>query len=212
MNCADVEILLCDYVDGTLHGEQKSAVERHLAGCEACAELVRDASSAVSFMERVPAVEPPAELMTRLMFEAGTVRERYRPSATGWLRRLFEPILQPRFAMGMAMTVFSFALLGRVTGINVRQLELKDLNPVAVYHAAEDRIAGVWNSTVKYYESLRLVYEIQTRLREAREQNEEAAPATDNGQQQRSPEQRVQPQQSPQNGGNSKDSNKENKR
>ena len=34
MNCADIEILLCDYVDGTLHGEQKSAVEAHLAGCE----------------------------------------------------------------------------------------------------------------------------------------------------------------------------------
>ena len=27
MNCADIEILLCDYVDGTLRGEQKSAVE-----------------------------------------------------------------------------------------------------------------------------------------------------------------------------------------
>ena len=171
MNCADLEILLCDHVDGTLRGEQKSAVERHLAECAGCAELARDAAEATAFIERVPALEPPPELMTRLMFEAGPVRERYRPSPWRRLTRWFEPVRQPRFAMGMAMTVFSFALLGRVTGINVRQLEAKDLNPVAVYHAAEDRVVGVWNSTVKYYESLRLVYEIQTRLTELREQS-----------------------------------------
>jgi len=42
MNCAEMEILICDYVDGTLGPEQRSQVERHLAECPSCAELERD--------------------------------------------------------------------------------------------------------------------------------------------------------------------------
>ena len=37
MNCAEIEILICDYVDGTLPAAEKAAVERHLATCDACA-------------------------------------------------------------------------------------------------------------------------------------------------------------------------------
>ena len=41
MNCAEIEVLICDYVDGTLAPDQKSALERHLSACSACAELAR---------------------------------------------------------------------------------------------------------------------------------------------------------------------------
>ena len=61
MTCADIEILLADYVDGTLHGEQKFAVETHLAGCEGCAELARDAAGAVAFMDRAAEVDHHAK-------------------------------------------------------------------------------------------------------------------------------------------------------
>ena len=76
VTCADLEILLCDFVDGTLHGEQKSAVEKHLAGCPACAEFARDCGAAVDFTGRAEPVRPPQELMTRLVFEATTIREK----------------------------------------------------------------------------------------------------------------------------------------
>ena len=56
MNCADVEILLADYVDGTLRPEEKSALEAHLTGCAACAELARDSAQAVEFMARAAVV------------------------------------------------------------------------------------------------------------------------------------------------------------
>ena len=167
MNCADVEILLADYVDGTLRGDAASALEAHLAGCAACAELARDSAQAVEFIQRAAAVEAPPELVTRILFEvtAGPSRAVIKPSL---VRRLFgrwlEPILQPRVAMGMAMTVLSFAMIGRFT--NVRQLTPADLDPVRVWTAAEDRVVRLYNRGVKYYESLRVVYEIQTRLKE----------------------------------------------
>ncbi len=167
MNCPDVEILLAEYVDGTLRGDAASALEAHLAGCAACAELARDGASAVTFMERAEVADAPPELVTRILFEltAGPSRAVIKPSLA---RRLFgrwlEPVLQPRFAMGMAMTVLSFAMIGRFT--NVRQLTPADLDPVKVWTAAEDRVVRWYGRGVKYYDSLRVVYEIQTRLKE----------------------------------------------
>ena len=58
MNCAEIEILICDYVDGTLSADRKSEVERHCAECPACAELARDSAAAVAFMSRVAEAEP----------------------------------------------------------------------------------------------------------------------------------------------------------
>ena len=66
MNCADFEILLCDYVDGTLEQSQRSELEAHQRECAACAELARDVAGAVAFMERVPDVEPPHELLAKI--------------------------------------------------------------------------------------------------------------------------------------------------
>lgn len=169
MTCAELEILLADYVDGTLRSEEKSAFTSHLAGCPACAGLARDAAGAVAFMERAARVEAPPELVTRILFEitTGPSRALVKPS---FFRKIFgkwlQPVLQPRFAMGMAMTVLSFAMLGRFSGIQVRQLKPSDLDPVKVWMAAEDRVHRTWERGVKYYESLRLVFEIQSRLSE----------------------------------------------
>lgn len=170
MNCADLEILLCDFVDGTLRGEEKSAVELHLAGCAACAGMAKDAASATAFLERVSAAEPPAELVTRILFELPVVRRaEHSASRSAWRRcraKWLEPVLQPRFAMGMAMTVLSFAMLGRFAGIEVRQLKPADLDPAKIWLALEDRALRTWERGVKYYDSLRVVYDVQTRLKE----------------------------------------------
>jgi anti-sigma factor RsiW len=178
VNCADVEILLADFVDGTLRGDAVSALETHLAGCTACSQLARDSAEAVAFMERAAVVEAPPELVTRILFEvtAGPSRAVIKPSL---VRRLFgkwlEPVLQPRVAMSMALTILSFAIIGRST--HVRQLTPSDLDPVKVFTAAEDRVVRWYNRGVKYYESMRVVYEIQTRLKEWAE--EQPAPQTD---------------------------------
>jgi anti-sigma factor RsiW len=169
MNCQDLELLLADYVDGNIRGEEKSAIEQHLAECSECAELARDSAAAVAFMQRAAVVEVPPALVTRILFEIsdGPSRAAIRPSR--W-RRIFGPwterILQPRFTMSLAMTILSFAMLGRFAGINVRQLKPSDLDPVKVYAAAEDRVQRAWARTVKYYENLRVVFEVQTQLKE----------------------------------------------
>jgi anti-sigma factor RsiW len=174
MKCSDLETLLCDYLDRTLDAGAKAQVEQHLAECAACAGLARDAAAAVGFIARVERIEPPAELVTRILFQIPNRRPSAEPrrGLREWLGRLVEPILQPRLAMGMAMTILSFAMLGRFAGIQPRQLRAADLNPVRVWAALDDRAHRTWERAVKYYENLRFVYEIQTRLRELTEQED----------------------------------------
>ena len=173
MTCAEMEILICDYVDGTLGPDARTTVEQHLAGCRNCAEMARDAAVAVNFMERAAQVEPPPELMTRLLFEAPWAHA--RTSASGvrnWFRRILHPVLQPRFAMGMAMTILSFAMLARFV-TPARQLRASDLAPAKVWASLEDRAYRGWERSVKFYESIKFVYQIQTKLRDWQQQQEE---------------------------------------
>ena len=180
MKCADLEALLRDYVDGTLAPAERATVELHLEGCAACRELAADAKAALSLIERAAEVEPPPALVNKILFEARQMGAAKPRGARGGLARFFEPLLQPRFAMGMAMTILSFSMLGRFSGIQVRQLRASDLEPAKVWAALEDKAYRAWERSKKYYESLRVVYEIQQTLNEWSQPAEEA-PAAGNG-------------------------------
>jgi anti-sigma factor RsiW len=170
MTCAELDILLCDYVDGALYGEQKSALELHLAECAPCAELYRDVTGAIGFMERAEIVAPPPELLTRILHEIPYVRPPWwQRMFGGW----FEAILQPRYVMSMAMTLVSFSMIAHYAGIHPRDLQPSDLNPVKIWVSVDDRAHRAWDRTAKYYENLRWVLELQSRLKEWNEQDQE---------------------------------------
>jgi hypothetical protein len=173
MTCAEFEVLLADWLDGALPEASRGDFEQHLVNCRACAAMAQDARSAMAFLERVPSVEPPPELLTRIAFELAGCQERPVAGPLGQLRGWLQSILQPRFAMGMAMTILSFSLLARFAGLEVRQLRASDLSPVVIWRTVEDKVQRVWMRTVKYYESLRIVYEVQTRLAELSQQEEQ---------------------------------------
>jgi anti-sigma factor RsiW len=178
MTCAEIEVLICDYVDGTLAAAQKAEVERHLSACPACAELARDSAAAVAFMESAADVEPPPELITKLLFDAPWAKEKQKSKSREWFRALLSPILHPKFAMGMAMTILSLSMLARFVA-PVRQLRPADLKPTEVWAGVEDRAVRTWARTVKFYENLKIVYQIQTTLKEWQQQTEEQKPAAE---------------------------------
>ncbi len=151
ITCTEFEILLADYLDGTLASEPKANVEEHQGECVSCAELASDAAGAMGFIERAAIVDPPPALVNRILFEVtnGNSRGVIKPS---WLERLLGRragfLLQPRFAMGMAMAVLSLAMVGRF------------------WSAAESTVERSWDRAVKGYQSLQLVYEVQSQLEE----------------------------------------------
>ena len=170
MKCVDLEALICDYIDGTLREAEKATVELHLKECESCRQLVADSRAALAFMERASEVEVPPALVNKILFEvrAGGLAP-VKVSKRRWIGRWFEPVLQPKFAMGMAMTILSFAMLGRMAGVPVRQLKPADLQPAKIWATVEDKAWRTWDKAKKYYESLRLVYEIRETLSDLNE-------------------------------------------
>src|SRR5438046_10076291 len=99
MTCSDIEIALCDYMDGNLAPAERAEVERHISGCALCAELVRDAGAALAFMEHVAEAEPPPELITR-MYAIPTRRDLHMSSISSgvrdWFHCVFESLLSQR--------------------------------------------------------------------------------------------------------------------
>ncbi len=179
MNCAEFEILLADYADGTLEPGGRVALEQHASECAGCRELLQDVMGALAFLRRADEVTPPAELITRIAYQAPIGRIRQPFEKQGLLSRMvsnwLQPILQPRLVMGMAMTVLSFAMLERCTGVRVQHIQAADLSPVRIWGGVEDKALRVKDRGVKYYENLRWVYEIETRLKSLKDQQEALA-------------------------------------
>ncbi len=178
MKCVDIEALQCDYVDGALGQPERAQVDAHVAGCESCAELLTDSQAAVEFMAGLHTLETPPELVTRILYRTNGAREQQRqPEAErhGWLGRLFQPILQPRFAMGMAMTILSFSMIGKMAGIPQRPLTAADLEPARILSSIDTKAHRTYDRLLKYVENLKLVYEIQSRLNEWSAQDEQAS-------------------------------------
>jgi anti-sigma factor RsiW len=175
MTCSEFEILFCDYVDGLLRDPEKAALEHHLGSCVACTELAQDIRGAVAFIGRSEKIEPPAELLTRILHDIPSAKA--KPERKSWLRKIFggaaDTILQPRLAMGMAMTVLSLSMLATLVGFRPRPLHPSDLDPVKIWSAMDDRAHRTWARAVKYYDNMRLVIEVQSRLKEWSEQDQE---------------------------------------
>lgn len=175
MNCADAENLICDYA--TLASAERFELERHLDVCPACAELARDAAAALAFIEHAAEVEPPPELVTRILFDAPWTKQRKGARTPRWLADLLGGLLQPKFAMSMAMTVLSLSIMARLV-TPVRQLQPADLRPAEVWAGIEDHAVRTWARSVKFYEDLKVVYQIQTMLKEWQQQDQQAPAAS----------------------------------
>ena len=180
MNCAEFETLLADYLDDTLSTRERAAMDAHVSSCSRCREFLADVAGAVGFLKQAEEITPPPELITRLAYAAPIGRVRGPFEEPGLVSRLtsrwLTPILQPRLVMGMAMTILSFAMLERCTGVRVQHIQAADLNPVRVVGGVEDKVIRVKDRAVKYYENLRWVYEIETQVRALQDTGSQEAP------------------------------------
>jgi anti-sigma factor RsiW len=175
MQCPEFEIRLCDYLDGTLDRVPRQEVEEHASGCAACAALLADAQAVTAFFERTPDVEAPPDLAAQILYRTQAARSAAARAGGGW-RRWLQPLLAPRFVMGMAMTILSLSMFARVANVEIRQLRPADLSPTAVWTSVSGRVQHLWNQGAAVYENIRLFYQVATELREAEADAEEAAP------------------------------------
>ena len=86
----------------------------------------------------------------------------FRTRVAHGLRSVGQTMLQPRLAMTAAMAFFSIALTLNLTGIRITNLRASDLKPSSIMRSAYEAKARV----VRYSDNLRVVYELESRVRE----------------------------------------------
>jgi len=93
------------------------------------------------------------------------------------VRAVTHTLLQPRLAMTAAMAFFSIALTLNLTGVRLSDLRASDLKPSSIKRSLYAADAHV----VRYYTNLRVVYELESRVRELQRSSQDDAPAAPTG-------------------------------
>lgn len=173
MQCSEFDALLSQAIDGTLAGDKLTAFEAHARECGTCGPLLQEAESGRSWLKSLAAVEPPDDLLTNILLETSGVRPARARGKTPWMTRIRDlaelivspvagVVKQPRFAMSFGMAFFTLSVTMSVAGVKLSDLRHLDLRPSAVrrtYYETSGRV-------VKYYENIRFVYEIESRVRQ----------------------------------------------
>lgn len=190
--CARCETLLMDALDRTATPEDQSFFDKHLASCVACSRMFMDAQRGAAWLEmlRDPQPEPSATLLARILAQTTASPTTIAPAPAPTLvpqiavhpvptRVLpFRPrnavytfgqrMLQPRLAMTAAMAFFSIALTLNLTGVHISELSASDLRPTNLRRGFHEANAHV----VRYYDNLRVVYELEARVHELQRTSE----------------------------------------
>ena len=168
MTHLELENLASDYLEGQLEQARRNEVEAHLHDCAACRELVADLRHALELCRSAEEIETAPWLVPKILL--ATVGER-KPTLRERLDAFFQPVLRPRVAYSVAMAVFSISIIINAAGFNLRDLTLADLNPRNWAYQANRTGHLLYARAEKFYYDLRGVYEIESRLRQIRQQN-----------------------------------------
>ena len=181
--CGLWETLLADALDGLLRPEDEASFSGHMAICPACTALFEEARRGREWLEFLSSEpEVPEGLLDKILASTGpgqvagyglvspgttaapVLQPWQRPGFVARIRRFAEP----RLMMTAAMAFFSIALTLNLTGVRLSDLRLSDLRPSAVRSFMERRLTTASTPIIRYYDHLRLVYEVQARMRELR--------------------------------------------
>jgi hypothetical protein len=185
--CGLWETHLADALDGLLSPAEETTFNAHMSVCPSCSALYEESKRGREWLEFLsPEPEVPAGLLDRILAQTGpgqtaglnlvaesgnvvsisqgTLPAWQRPGFMGHIHRFAEP----RLLMTAAMAFFSIALTLNLTGVKLSSLRLADLRPSAIRSVMERRLNMASTPIIRYYDHLRFVYEVESRMRELR--------------------------------------------
>jgi hypothetical protein len=191
IDCTEFEALLSDALEGEISPARRESFEAHRRVCEVCGPLFAEVQAGQQWLRALALepVEPPANLVHNILAAtSGVVSTRahaatrdgrttpFGERAREWWDSYFAPLAafvrQPRFAMSFGMIFFSSSLILSLAGIKPSDVAKVDLRPSALRHAYNDAQIKI----VKYYDNIRFVYEIESKVRELKRANTPAEP------------------------------------
>jgi hypothetical protein len=192
MQCHEFDGLLTDALDGVLTGLQLDRFQAHARVCSVCGPLLAEVEAGRNWLKDLTEVEPPASLVNNILASTtgvDTQRLRVNVSApqprVSWIERtqawasaalqpIWSTVRQPRFAMSFGMAFFSISVALSVLGVKPADLRQVSLRPAAIRHTYYNTQARV----VRYYENIRFVYEVESRVRELKRNVTPAEPGS----------------------------------
>lgn len=184
MRCGEFDALLADAIDDALAGITLERFQQHATTCGNCGPLLAEARQGLAWLKTLEEVEPPVNLVHNVLAFTSRAASGSAPAVTGkeeksrWpflnfagfprLRRLLHVPSQPGFAATLGMAFFSVSLLLNVAGFSVSSLRRLDLRPSAVRKLVVQQYYSTSARFVRYYQNTRLVYEVESKLRELR--------------------------------------------
>jgi hypothetical protein len=194
IQCTEFEALLSEAMDGDgqLTGARKEGFEAHRRTCTICGPLFAEVQAGQQWLRSLEPVEPPAHLVHNILAATtgiSSARVQATTPETGatplterareWWDSFFAPVAafvrQPRFVMSFGMIFFCFSLILNTSGVKPADVAKIDLHPKALRHAYNDLQVRV----VKYYDNIRFVYEIESKVREIKRAAQPAEPAAE---------------------------------
>jgi hypothetical protein len=196
IGCAEFEALLSEALDGDgqLNAAHQRSFDAHRRECAVCGPLFAEAQAGRQWLRSLGTVEPPAHLVHNILIAtSGVVSKRVLKAASGerkiplgeqarewwdsFSASYFRPaaafVRQPRFAMSFGMIFFSLSLVLNFAGVKASDVARINLRPSAVRHAYNEAQIKV----VHYYDNIRFVYEIESKLHELKRANTPAEPS-----------------------------------
>jgi hypothetical protein len=173
MQCNEFETLLFDALDQKLPEGQQERFRAHARVCGKCGPMFAEVEAGQHWLKSLAEVESPANLVNDIL-AATTGIQSYRLQARAslgerireWADSLFAPVWgtvrQPRFAMSFGMAFFSLSVALSVAGVKPSDIKSADLSRSGLRRTYYTTTARV----VKYYENIRLVYEIESKVQE----------------------------------------------
>jgi Putative zinc-finger len=189
MQCNEFEALLFDALDGLLTGAKQERFRAHARVCAKCGPMFAEVEAGQHWLKSLTEVEPPANLVNDILAATSGIQsyrlqdavptkhqpslgERIREWTDSLLTPVWSTVRQPRFAMSFGMAFFSLSVALSVAGVKPSDLKQADLSRSGLrrtYYTTSARV-------VKYYENIRLVYEIESRVQEFKRATTPAEP------------------------------------
>ena len=195
LQCSDFEALLADaldfysedlYLEGgpdaavagsTLTADQRQAFEAHRVSCAVCGPMFAEVQQGMALLRGLPEVDPPKNLVHNILARTSRAEEATETAgavapakgARRWLNSLrptFAMLLHSRFATSFAMAFFSLSLTLTLAGVKISDLAKVDWRPSALRRSVVLQFNNVEASVMRYYDNMRLVYEVQSRVQQ----------------------------------------------
>lgn len=189
ITCSQFEALLAEALDaesvqdataGELAGLPaafRAAFAAHRESCAKCGPLYAETREGMLLLAGLEEIEPPRNLVHNILAATSHVESKAsvpgKQVQAGWLERVrsrwvpeFAGVLRSRFVASFCMAFFSLSLTLSLAGVKISDLAHMAAHPIELRKSVVLEYTQVQARVLNYYDNMRLVYEVESRVRE----------------------------------------------